>query len=475
MRCGSALTSKAAWGSILQPSTQQHHRETAMEIGHPIERRNAGEQRAPAPHTRQELIAAGRAIALAPNKLLAIESESLRLAPLIERGEIARGDAAAFLIDVATAHGLCLTDSGLGKVEHVIGMGLGGQSAGVEYVRTIESAPLSAPRSVLRPLNLSEFLKIELPPRRLMLAPWLREKGTAMIYSPRGVGKTLLGLSVGYAIASGDSFLEWSAPEPRRVLYVDGEMTAVEMQHRLAAIVAGFSREAAPDYFRMLSADVTERGLPDLATPEGQRDFDDAIGDAELMILDNISTLCRSGKENEAEGWQSVQDWALAHRRAGRSIVFEHHAGKGGSQRGTPKREGILDTVIALRRPADYRPDQGARFEIHFEKHRGFHGADTEPFEARYEERDGAAIWTRATIADVELKRVADAVSEGMSVSDAAEALDEQIKSGALAPESERARFARWLSRWPRPSHCLTCESLRHRDGRAKNETRAET
>ena len=59
-----------------------------------------------------------------------------------------------------------------------------------------------------------------------------------MIYSPRGVGKTLLGLSAGYAIASGDSFLGWSAPGPRRVLYVDGEMTAAEMQHRLAAIVA---------------------------------------------------------------------------------------------------------------------------------------------------------------------------------------------------------------------------------------------
>jgi hypothetical protein len=96
-------------------------------------------------------------------------------------------------------------------------------------------------------------------------------------------------------------------------LYIDGEMTAAEMQHRLAVVVAGFAREVAPEYFRILSADVTKRGLPDLATPDGQRAFDDAIGDAELAILDNISTLCRSGKENEAEGWQAVQDWALSH------------------------------------------------------------------------------------------------------------------------------------------------------------------
>ena len=45
---------------------------------------------------------------------------------------------------------------------------------------------------------------------------------------------------------------------------------------------------------------------------------------------------------------------------------------------------------------------------------------DAEPFEAQYEERDGAAIWTRTTIADVELKRVADAMRDGMSIREAA-------------------------------------------------------
>lgn len=370
-----------------------------------------------------ELIAARRAVSLAVDKLHAVQNEALRLAPLIENNEIACGDAVAVFIDAATAYGLCGTDRGLENVEHVVRMGLAGQSAGIGYAGSRNYTgrmPTSRPRPPLQPLDLGEFLKLQLPPRHLMLVPWLSEKGTAMIYSPRGVGKTLLGLSVGYAVSSGDNLLGWSVPEPRRVLYIDGEMTAAEMQHRLASIVAGFNSEAAPDNFRMLSADITEGGLPDLATPEGQRVFDDAIGDTELTILDNISTLCRSGKENEAEGWQAVQDWTLAHRRAGRSLVFVHHAGKGGNQRGTSKREDVLDSVIALRHPQDYHPDQGARFEVHFEKHRGFYGVDAEAFEARYEERDGAAIWTRATIADADLKRVADAIGEGMSIREAA-------------------------------------------------------
>jgi hypothetical protein len=69
-------------------------------------------------------------------------------------------------------------------------------------------------------------------------------------------------------------------------------------------------------------------------------------------------------------------------RREGKSVLFIHHAGKSGGQRGTSKKEDILNTVIALRRPPDYEASQGARFEVHYEKSRGFFGDDAEPFEA---------------------------------------------------------------------------------------------
>ena len=112
------------------------------------------------------------------------------------------------------------------------------------------------------------------------------------------------------------------------------------MQERLAAIVRGFSNQPpSSDYFRILSADLLEFGLPDLGTREGQAAIDAEVGDAEVLFIDNLSTLVRRGKENEGEGWLPVQEWALRHRRAGRSVVFLHHAGKGGAQRGTSRRE----------------------------------------------------------------------------------------------------------------------------------------
>jgi putative DNA primase/helicase len=143
--------------------------------------------------------------------------------------------------------------------------------------------------------------------------PWLPEKGLAMIYSPRGTGKTLLALTSAYSIATGSGFLDFKVPTSRRVLYIDGEMPAQTMQERLATIVAGFENQPPdPSYFRMLSGDLTEGGLPDLGTVEGQAEFDAQIGDAEIIFADNISTLVRSGKENEAEGWALVQEWGCA-------------------------------------------------------------------------------------------------------------------------------------------------------------------
>jgi putative DNA primase/helicase len=312
---------------------------------------------------------------------------------------------------------------------------------GAEAVRRIvDMAEEVLPR--LRPLSAAEFLTLELPPRELILDPILPEKGLMLLHAYRGAGKTHLALGIGYCAATGGRMLGWSAAKPHPVLYLDGEMPAAAMQARLAAMIAGADKQPPdPSYFTFLSADLTEGGLPDLGSDDGQSEIDAAIAraGAELVIVDNCSTLIRSGKENEGDSWLPVQSWALAHRRAGRSIIFVHHDGKGGQQRGTSRREDVLDTVIGLRRPEDYRSDQGARFEIIFEKARGFYGDGAQSFEAKYETRDDAAFWTRTETTDAELKRVADAIREGMTVREAASELSmSKSKVGRLREQAQQ-------------------------------------
>src|SRR5438270_13845228 len=101
-----------------------------------------------------------------------------------------------------------------------------------------------------------------------------------------------------------------------------------------------------------------------------------------------------------------MQDLVLSLRRRGTSTLIVHHSGKGGQQRGTSRREDVLDTVIALRRPEDYNPTQGARFEVHLEKARGVFGDEAKPFEAQLESRQGAMTWSTKDLADADLARV---------------------------------------------------------------------
>jgi hypothetical protein len=267
-----------------------------------------------------------------------------------------------------------------------------------------------APR--LKALPLGEFLSRSFPPKEMLLAPWLPAKGLALVFAPRGIGKTHFALGAAYAVATGGMFLKWAAPKPRRVLLLDGEMPAVTLQERLAHIVEKEPEEPpAHDFVRVLAADLCEFGIPDISTKEGQAELEPLLGDAELIIVDNISTICRSGKENESESWGMVQDWALQQRRAGRSVLFVHHAGKGGEQRGTSKREDVMDSVLKLSLPDDYSPANGARFVVTFTKSRGFVGPDAEPFEAALREGE----WSTKAIEDVLAARAAGMSAEGMT------------------------------------------------------------
>jgi hypothetical protein len=209
-------------------------------------------------------------------------------------------------------------------------------------------------------LNVEQLLQRATEPREYVIEPILREKDLAMIFSWRGVGKTLLALDLAYAIASGGASLKWQAPRARRVLYIDGELPFEVIKERVARLVAASDKEPAPDFLQFITPDIQARPIPNLADRAAQKMLDSMIAEQkiEILFIDSISTLCNSGRENEAESWLPIQEWAVGLRRRGVAVVFVHHAGKGGAQRGTSRREDILDTVIHLVHPSDYRPEE---------------------------------------------------------------------------------------------------------------------
>ena len=126
------------------------------------------------------------------------------------------------------------------------------------------------------------------------------------------------------------------------------------------------------------------------------------------------------------------------------SIV--HHANKAGLQRGTNRREDILDLVMAPRRPVDWQPSDGARFEIHFEKARGLHGEAADPIEARlHVDPLGVARWDWRALHLGDLDRVAGLLNGGLSPNEVARELgisksksyrlrEQAVKMGLVTP-----------------------------------------
>ena len=155
--------------------------------------------------------------------------------------------------------------------------------------------------------------------------------GLAMIHAPRGIGKTHIALGTAWAVARRRvPALDGAWRGTRRVLLLDGEMPGVLLQERLKRVAGGSERTPICPNISHRGSRLMRDGLPDLADPPAQQFYADMIGDADLVMVDNLSTLCRGLKENEADSWTPVQNWFLSQRRANKSVLLIHHGGKSG-------------------------------------------------------------------------------------------------------------------------------------------------
>ena len=253
-----------------------------------------------------------------------------------------------------------------------------------------------------------------------IIAPILFEADLLMIYGWRGCGKTWFQLGLSYAIASGGKFLMWHCRKPRKVLILDGEMRAAKLKNRMSLIIAGTDAEAAPGMLRILTRDMCRDDVewPDLGRVEGREALVRLIEQEapEVIVIDNLSAWIRSGKgENDEESWRECASFLLQQRARGRAVVLIHHAGKGGQQRGTSRREDILDTVINLKRPDDYDPADGMRCELSFEKARNLDGGEITTLAVEFSTKSGKAVFTSSEIKADAINQVHDLIKEGAS------------------------------------------------------------
>lgn len=301
-----------------------------------------------------------------------------------------------------------------------------------------ERLPLPAefqkPKQPKRRLSFSELVNKPYPQRKMMFGPFLKEAGLGEVYAKRGQGKTWFVASLAYAIATGGEFLDWSATGARGVLIVDGENDPDEFKNRLLDVHRLSGEPEFPQKLHFMMKQDLENGWDqDLSTEEGRALVEAELEGVELLILDNLSCLCGKLEENEATSWEPINTWLLSLKKRGIAVLFVHHAGKGGQQRGHSKKEDNLDYVICLQEPEN-RKQNGAAFKVAFEKNRV--GPMPAPFEAELisegeEDQERPVGWEKRPVGKLGLaplsklqQEIAKRLSEGQSAAQIVDGLN---------------------------------------------------
>ena len=223
--------------------------------------------------------------------------------------------------------------------------------------------------------SIDDFQALEIPPRKVIINPWLIEQSITLIAGWRGSGKTFFGLTLAICAVGGFDYPlgKWESINPVSALYIDAEMVGNDIQDRYHKLMTDFNNKEKLIIYSDHYANLL--GLPPARM--GDPKWRDAIKDfviknnIKLVFFDNISALCPDIDENLKHVWGPVNSWLLELRFAGVASVLMHHTGKKGDQRGISGREDSIDNSILLARPDDYKSSDGCRFNLRFTKARG--------------------------------------------------------------------------------------------------------
>jgi hypothetical protein len=214
-------------------------------------------------------------------------------------------------------------------------------------------------------VNGDDFMVEKIPPRKVLIStisanePVIFEQSINQVFAWRGEGKTCLGLGFVRALATAGRFLNFKATERVPVLYIEGELPDSQFQERWRSIVG-----KTDGYAHMASLDKQPgHNYVSLASEVGMAKIEATLAELaakginiKVLMLDNISTLFNV-KANEEEVWIGIQSWFTSLRSRGITVIFFHHAGKGGLSRSHSKSEDMLDVSIKLEAPDE--PEQG--------------------------------------------------------------------------------------------------------------------
>ncbi|WP_159441315.1 AAA family ATPase [Desulfopila aestuarii] len=231
----------------------------------------------------------------------------------------------------------------------------------------------------------SELAGMEFVTSKYFVPPFLYAQSISMIYSPPGVGKSMVVHGFCSALTrekpEGLTIGPWEIINGCGVLLVDGELPMSDLKKRLSMISKGLGGEHCQNRLLILSSvEVQEKtGEPINLTKVRYREeiTNHFLRHPEyrVLVLDNLTSLTDGMNENTKTAWAPINRWLLQLRNIGVAIILVHHANKSGTDRGHSSIRDNVNNIISLKRVKGAAVDD-VHLKAVFEK-----GRDLEPGE----------------------------------------------------------------------------------------------
>jgi hypothetical protein len=166
----------------------------------------------------------------------------------------------------------------------------------------------------------------------------------------------MLGVALGFAVASGTGFLHWDGKRAAKALYVDGEMPMRLLQTRLQEEAKRCG--CAPATLIPISMEeeiaygATPLNLQEKGKVVGTKWLDKIIAEEkpDFIFFDNIQSLLIGDMKTE-ESWALLQSWRQNLTKLGIGQVWFHHTGHDESKSyGSKTKEWAMDTHILMKK-----------------------------------------------------------------------------------------------------------------------------
>ena len=189
-----------------------------------------------------------------------------------------------------------------------------------EIIGEIVEGEVEEEPDLKRGLSIKAWAIRDIPEPDRILGDFLTTTVRGFLVGRTGLGKTLLGLAIAAAAASGTDFLAWKAYRPVRVLYIDGEMPAELIKPRAIDAMRRLGDIEIPgDNLMIFGRDIEAEArqwcpaLPPFAplNTDAGRAFlmalIKAVGGVDLIIFDNVMSLLEGDQKDEL-AWSAVLD-----------------------------------------------------------------------------------------------------------------------------------------------------------------------